>query len=97
MESIGNMIKNKVEEQGRSVQWLAKKLSCHRSNIYDIFNRNNIDVSLLMKISTILEYNFMKDIADHLDEELKWRIPKSCDNSSNITQRLFPTFFTVST
>lgn len=71
MESIGNMIKNKVEEQGRSVQWLAKKLSCHRSNIYDIFNRDNIDVSLLMKISTILEYNFMKDIADHLDEELK--------------------------
>lgn len=70
MESIGKMIKNKVEEQGRSVHWLASKLSCHRSNIYDIFNRENIDVSLLVKISTILQYNFLKDIADSLDEEL---------------------------
>ena len=71
MEPIGKMIKNKVDEQGRSIQWLADKLSCHRSNIYDIFNRENIDVSLLMKISAILQYNFLKDIADNLDDEMK--------------------------
>ncbi|MBQ2858309.1 MAG: helix-turn-helix transcriptional regulator [Bacteroidaceae bacterium] len=70
MEPIGKVIKNKVEEQGRSIQWLAEKLSCHRSNVYDIFNRENIDVSLLIKISSILKYNFLKDVADSVDNEL---------------------------
>lgn len=70
MEPIGKMIKNKVEEQGRSIQWLADKLSCHRSNIYDIFNRENIDVSLLIRISSVLNYNFLKDIADNLDDDM---------------------------
>lgn len=71
MEPIGKMIKNKVEEQGRSIQWFAEKLSCHRSNIYDIFNRENIDVSLLIKISSILQYNFLKDIAENVEGDLK--------------------------
>ena len=67
MEPIGKLIKNKVEEQGRSIQWLADKLSCHRSNVYDIFNRDNMDILLLIKISSILQHNFLKDIADRLD------------------------------
>ena len=71
MEPIGKVIKNKVEEQGRSIQWLADKLSCHRSNIYNIFNRENIDVSLLIRISSILQYNFLKDIAGSVDDDLK--------------------------
>ena len=31
---IGKMISDKMKEEGRSVQWLAEKLSCSRSNIY---------------------------------------------------------------
>jgi len=34
---IGKMIRNSMKEEGRSVGWLAKKLSCDRSNIYKIY------------------------------------------------------------
>ncbi|MBQ8502497.1 MAG: XRE family transcriptional regulator [Bacteroides sp.] len=71
MEPIGKIIKDKVEEQGRSVHWLAEKLSCHRSNIYGIFNRDNIDMALLVKLSYILRYNFLKDISAVVDKELE--------------------------
>lgn len=67
MESISQRIKRELERQERSVTWLARKLSCHRTNIYNIFLRDNIDVKLLIRISHILHHNFLKDISDDLD------------------------------
>lgn len=69
MEAIGQRIKEELERQERSVTWLAKKLSCHRTNIYNIFLRDNIDLQLLIRISRILHHNFLKDIADDIEEE----------------------------
>jgi len=60
---IGNMIRNSMEEDGRSVGWLAKKLSCNRSNIYKIYAKSNIDMILLQRISKILQHDFFRDIA----------------------------------
>ncbi len=37
MEPIGTMIKEELERQERSVSWLARKLSCDRSNVYRLF------------------------------------------------------------
>lgn len=76
MESIGALIKKKAEEQGRSIHWLADNLSCHRSNIYDIFTRENMDVALLIKISYVLRYNFLKEIAQGIDADIE----KYCPN-----------------
>ena len=69
MEAIGQRIKEELKRQERSVTWLAKKLSCHRTNIYNIFLRDNIDLQLLIRISRILHHNFLKDIADDTEEE----------------------------
>lgn len=73
MESIGKLIKEELERQERSVTWFAGKLSCHRTNIYDIFARDNIDMTLLIRISHILNHNFLKDISDDLEEALQTR------------------------
>ncbi|MBQ3688233.1 MAG: XRE family transcriptional regulator [Bacteroidales bacterium] len=56
--TIGEKIKAVVKEQGRSVSWLAGQLNCHRVNIYDIYERQNIDTELLLRISVALRYNF---------------------------------------
>lgn len=59
---VGNMIKEELERQERSISWFARKLSCSRTNVYNIFARENIDLVLLIRISRILEHNFLEDI-----------------------------------
>ena len=53
MIHIGNLIEKEFRRQERSVSWLAKKLFCERTNIYDIFRRENIDVNLLLRIINV--------------------------------------------
>jgi plasmid maintenance system antidote protein VapI len=55
---IGNLIKNKLKEDGRSVSWLARKIHCKRDNIYKIFDRPSIDTAQLIRISLALKTNF---------------------------------------
>lgn len=55
---IGIAIKEELEKQGKSVVWFAKQLSCHRTNIYRIFEKASIDTNILMHISQILEHDF---------------------------------------
>ena len=55
---IGEEIHNELERQGRSVSWLAEQLGCNRTNIYNIFMRDNINTLLLMKTSIALKKDF---------------------------------------
>ena len=55
---IGKLIKEQMEKQDKTVVWLARELSCSRTNIYKIFEKSSIDTSLLMRISVVLQYNF---------------------------------------
>ncbi|MBQ8673881.1 MAG: XRE family transcriptional regulator [Bacteroides sp.] len=63
---IGKMIKDELERQERTVTWFADKLSCSRANIYNIFERDNIDIVLLVRISRILRRNFLKELAEEM-------------------------------
>lgn len=67
--NIGHIIEEQVRKQGRSVSWLAKQLSCHRTNIYDIFRRSNIDIVLLHRLSVLLDYDFFKELSDEVRDE----------------------------
>lgn len=58
---IGNMIKDELNNQGRTVTWFAKSVYCEKSNVYKMFKRKSIDVEQLMKISEVLGHNFLKD------------------------------------
>ena len=58
---IGQLIKEELERQERTVSWFARKLYCDRSNVYKIFKRPTIDTELLLRISVILNHDFFAD------------------------------------
>lgn len=63
---IGKIIKGKLKEQGRSVTWLATRLSCTRENLYNVFAKDHINTQLLFKISQELNYDFFKEFSNCL-------------------------------
>ena len=67
---IGHLIKQEVDRQGRRPTWLAKCLNCNRSNVYSIFQRKNIDIEMLFKISHLLKHNFFRDLTPLVDNEI---------------------------
>lgn len=65
MIHTGTLIKYTLHNQGRSVTWFATQLCCSRPNIYKIFQKENIDVHLLWRISCILDHDFFMDISEN--------------------------------
>lgn len=63
---IGKRIEEVLRQQERGVAWFARKLCCNRQNVYDIFKRENIDTSLLKRISGILEHDFFRDLSEDI-------------------------------
>ena len=68
---IGNRIKEVLESQGRSATWLASKIPCERSNMYDVFKRKDVSVELLYKVSTILGHDFFLELSEDLRQSAK--------------------------
>lgn len=64
---IGNMIRAQLKAQGRTMAWFADAIHSDRSNTYKMLKRESIDVGLLMKISELLHYDFLRDCSDALD------------------------------
>jgi plasmid maintenance system antidote protein VapI len=58
---IGHMIQAEMERQGRSASWLVRAIFCERSNVYKLFNRESISVDQLIRISEILDHDFLQD------------------------------------
>ena len=63
---IGKRIKEVLELQGHNVVWLASQISCERSNIYNMFKRDNIGVDLLQKVCCALGHDFFKELSNDL-------------------------------
>ena len=59
---IGSLIKEKMEERGLSVSDFAHALHYERNNIYKIFKRSSSDVDLLLRISEVLAYDFLREV-----------------------------------
>ena len=58
---IGNLIQQEMENQGRTVAWLAKSIYCEKSNIYKLFRRETISLDQLMRISEVMGHDFLAD------------------------------------
>lgn len=71
MIHIGKLIKQKMEERHLTVVWLASRLSCSRTNCYKIFEKYSVDTEVLMKLSTILEFDFFSFYSDELGKHKK--------------------------
>lgn len=73
MEHIGKAIKGELERQERSVAWFARQLSCDRSNVYRIFQKESIDTHLLARISIVLHHDFFLGLSVDVQSQLLLR------------------------
>jgi len=71
---VGKLIRERLKAEGKSVVWLAQELGCHRTNVYNIFEKNSLDTNILRRISIIMQYNFF----DYLQEDTQKQID-SCN------------------
>ena len=71
MAHIGQLIRDELKQQGRTVTWLAKAINCDRTNIYNIFERESIDTNLLARISKALNRNFFETLTQELNSDPK--------------------------
>ncbi len=60
---IGHEIRTELLRQGRSVTWLVARICCSRTHVYRIFEKDNIDIILLFRISNILGHDFFGDLS----------------------------------
>ena len=73
---IGKHIKVVIKAKDTSVTSLAKAVGTTRTNMHKILRKESIDVSLLMKISRELKYDFFKDISEEVfsvSENSDWK------------------------
>ena len=68
---IGKLIQKKMEEDGRKVSWLAKKIPCHRNHIYQIYDQEHVNPVLITKISFILKTNFFILYYEYVNEHIQ--------------------------
>ncbi len=65
---IGQLIKQELANQGRSVVWFAKQISCSRACTYKLFNQPSIETDRLLLISNLLGVDFFKVYSAELKE-----------------------------
>ena len=70
---IGHMIKTVFDESGMSVAEFARQIHCTRPNVYAVFERHDIGVEQLLKISIALKHNFLLDILEQCGLEMPAR------------------------
>lgn len=68
MLPIGQLIKEELASQERTVSWFARKLHLDRSNIYRLFQKNSVDTDLLGRISLILDRDFFEELSSNFRE-----------------------------
>lgn len=59
---IGSIIRQKVEESPLTIKEFADKINCERTTVYHIFKQKSIDIEKLMKISEVLNFNFISEV-----------------------------------
>ena len=68
MKPIGELIKEELKSQERSITWFARKLCIDRSNVYRLFQKNSVDTDLLTRISLVLNRDFFFFFTQALEE-----------------------------
>ncbi len=62
---IGSAIREKMNEQGTSIAWLARKVNCDRGNLRKQLYNTHIYPELLLKISIALKTDFFVYYSDY--------------------------------
>lgn len=59
---IGKLIEQQIALKGISFAEFARQLSCHRTTVYSIIRCKSVDIDRLIKISSILDYDFITNV-----------------------------------
>jgi len=62
------MVMQTLTDHDRSLNWLATKLGCDRSNLAKQLEQSSIQFDLLARICCVLQDNIVRPIADLLDD-----------------------------
>lgn len=92
---IGHMVKSVFDKSGLSVAEFARRIHCARPNVYAIFERNDIGVEQLLKISVALEHNFFDDINDQSGMKSKMQPRQIVVNMENIDNQKVERILTI--
>ena len=68
---FGEAIKKVLKEQERSEAWLARKVHCNPGNFNRMLRKRSLDMDLLRRISIALNYNFVEEYAQVVEQHLK--------------------------
>jgi hypothetical protein len=68
---IGQLIRQKLNEQERSIAWLARQIDCHPNSLPRKLEKSSLDIDLLCRISLELDENFLKPSYDALQDRLR--------------------------
>ena len=71
---IGPIIKQKLNEKSMTIAEFADRINCERTAVYHIFKQKSMDTERLLKISEVLEYDFINEI--YLKKEAEKSQPK---------------------
>ena len=58
---IGNMVRDELERQGKTVTWLAEQLNMQRPNCYRLLRSQSMNTDMLRLLSILLEHNFFAE------------------------------------
>lgn len=73
---IGQLVRKRLDEEGHSVVWLARQLTCSRTNVYKIFEKPYLDTEMLGRISLVLHYDFFSLLSEEVRQ--KGNIKEPC-------------------
>lgn len=63
---IGQRIKQVMAEKKVSVIMAANTIKCERTNVYNVFERQDINTNLLRKFCVLLNHDFFKEFSEEL-------------------------------
>ncbi len=72
---IGKLIREKLDKNGQSASWLAKKVHCDRSSFNKLLKKDHIDTKLLLHISKVLNFDFFSYYSDSLYNKIMRETP----------------------
>ncbi len=84
---IGQEIERILHDSGMPVTEFAARICCNRKNVYDIFRRKTLQIDHIIRISEVLNYDFIQNCYyDYTkcpeDKYYKFRIHIKGDNCS---------------
>lgn len=66
---IGNLIQERLRQQGMSYARFARLINCDRTTVYNIIRAKSIDIDRLIRISEVLDFDFIGIYTVNMEKE----------------------------